>query len=320
MRVTPEGEMFPEAAGLRSPAGVAISPDGDVFYSDNQGEWCGTSKLSHIERGDFHGHPLGIDSAHREESLVEHPGEIPDGELMPEANRRIPGFKLPAVWFPYDKMGKSPAGFVWDRTGGAFGPFQGQVFIGDQHHAWVMRVYLEKVDGAWQGACFPFMSGFQSGIVRVAWGEDDSLIVGMTNRGWASRGNRQWGIQRLEWTGQTPFEIQRMEAIPGGFRLSFTHEVDAETARDSKNWTINSYTYRHHSPYGSPEVDVKEGLVIESITVSEDRRQVDLSVNGLREGYVHELHGDGVRDLSGHPLLHDRAYYTLNRIPQKSPD
>ena len=38
-------------------------------------------------------------------------------------------------------------------------------------------------------------------------------------------------------------------------------------------------------------------------------------VDGLRAGYVHELHAEGVRSAEGAPLLHDEAYYTLVRIP-----
>jgi hypothetical protein len=43
---------------------------------------------------------------------------------------------------------------------------------------------------------------------------------------------------------------------------------------------------------------------------------VHLAVEGLREGYVHELHVPGLRDRAGKPLLHASAFYTLNRIPR----
>jgi azurin len=40
-----------------------------------------------------------------------------------------------------------------------------------------------------------------------------------------------------------------------------------------------------------------------------------LVVDGLRLGYIHEIQMSGVRSENGQPLLHDVAYYTLNRIP-----
>ena len=89
LRITPEGEMLPTACGLRSPAGLEISPWGDVFYTDNQGEWCGASKLSHVEPGDFHGHPYGIESCKLPEWKFADPGQPPNGMLMPEVKAVI---------------------------------------------------------------------------------------------------------------------------------------------------------------------------------------------------------------------------------------
>ena len=317
--VTPEGEMVPAVAGLRSPAGVQGSPEGEMFYTDNQGEWCGASKLAHLAEGEFHGHPWGIDSAHDPRSRVEHPGTIPDGLLMHEVVEEVPHFKLPAVWFPYGKMGKSPAGMVWDTTDGKFGPYQGQVFVGDQHDSSLLRVALEKVDGHWQGACFPFLKGLDSGVIRVAWMDDGSIITGSTNRGWASLGNRPYSLQRVAWNGKVPFDIQRMSLTKDGFQLRFTKPVDIETAADPSSYRMQSYTYKLHSPYGSPEVDRKT-LKIRSAEVSQDRREVHLSVLPLREGYVHELIAEGVRSESEHSLLHPDAYYTLIRFRPSSDD
>ena len=317
LRITPEGEVIPTCCGLRSPAGVEMSPDGDCFYTDNQGEWCGASKLAHLEPGDFHGHPHGIASAKKEGCPVPFPGDIPNGELMPEIEKKFPTFKLPAVWFPYDKMGKSPAGMVWDTTEGGFGPFAGQVFVTDQHHSSVMRVSLEKVGGRWQGACYPFRYGFRCGTLRAAWDTDDSMIVGMTNRGWGSRGNEAYGVARLRWTGKVPFEIHEMRAVTDGFVLEFTRPADPATLSDLAGYKMESYTYKLHSTYGSPEVD-KQIPEISKASPAPDGLSVHLKVEGLRAGYVHELHSNGVRSAEGHALLHPQAYYTLARIPAGS--
>lgn len=313
VRVMPDGTMQGMVAGLRSPAGVEKSPQGELFYTDNQGEWCGASKLAHLQVGEFHGHPWGIESCKLEASRVEHPGKIPNGILMPEAARTIPRFKLPAVWFPYDKMGRSPAGFLWDRTGGTFGPFAGQILVGDQYAATVMRCDLEQVKGHWQGACFPFLSGFESGVLRLVFAEDGTLYVGSTDRGWGSRGPRSESLERVRWTGKTPFAIQTMRARPDGFRLTLTKPVDPESI-DLSKITMKSYTYRLHAAYGSAEMDTKE-LVVSAARSGPDARTFDLVVEGLREGYVHELKLVGVRDADGVPLLHEDAYYTLIHRP-----
>ena len=316
VRVTPDGRMEPMVSGLRSPAGIQFSPGGEPFYTDNQGEWCGAGKLSLLEPGSFQGHPHGIDSCHDPLWPWPHPGEIPDRVLMPQVAQRVESFRLPAVWFPYDEMGRSPAGFVWDTTGGAFGPFEGQVFVSDQYQASVLRVSLERVNGRWQGACYPFRRRLGCGVIRVAWGADGSLLLGETDRGWASLGTngRGFGLERLVWTGRVPFEVLEMRARPGGFELEFTRPVDPTTAGAAASYTMSSYTYLLHSDYGSPEVETRE-LELGEPRVSPDGRRVTLEVDGLRAGYVHELRLDGVRSVTGEPLLHARAYYTLVEIP-----
>ena len=53
-----------------------------------------------------------------------------------------------------------------------------------------------------------------------------------------------------------------------------------------------------------------------SATPSEDLRTVRLVVEGMVRGHVHEFELAGVRSREGKPLVHTKAYYTLNRIPQ----
>ena len=85
----------------------------------------------------------------------------------------------------------------------------------------MMRVFMEKVNGVYQGASFNFVEGFSSGIIRMIWGSDDSMFVGMTSRGWSSTGKEEYGLQRLVWNGKMPFEIKAIKAKDDGFELEF---------------------------------------------------------------------------------------------------
>ena len=315
LRIRPDGTVEKVAAGLRSPAGVEVAPWGDVFYTDNQGEWCGASKLSQIVPGSFHGHPMRVDDTELPGSMVERPAEIIDGILFPEAAKRVPSLQLPAVWFPYDKTGRSPSGMAWDRSDGGFGPFAGQLFVGDQYGANVLRVFLEQVDGHWQGACFRFREGLASGVIRVGF-DDAGLVVGSSDRGWPSLGKDSFGLERLTWSGETPFEILEMRATPDGFLLKTTQAVDVDTLVPD-SFALESYTYEWHSTYGSDEMD-KQQLRIVSVeaVAGSGMTAFVLRVEGLREGYVHELTSAGLRAAgSGYPLLHPRAWYTLIKRP-----
>ena len=314
MMITPTGELTPICAGMRSPCGIGTNLAGDVFFTDQQGNWIGTNTLSHMRKGAFFGHAASLKSASRPGSPLRNPGPLPTGKTVVEAARRLPAYRLPAVWFPYRKMGQSATGIICDRTGGRFGPFEGQLFVGEFTLSGMSRVFLERIAGEYQGACFPFRSGFQCGVLRMAWGRDGSMFVGETNRGWNSLGTRSYGLQRLVWTGRVPFEVKEMRARPDGFLVTFTLPADRESAEAMKSYVMESYTYTYHSRYGSPEVDTKK-LTVASANAAKDGMSVELVVPGLREGYVHELRLPGIRARDGTPLLHPAAYYTLNRIP-----
>lgn len=316
LEITPEGEMTPMATGMRSPAGFGFDVDGEVFFGENQGDWIGSGYITHVERGDFLGHPAGLRWTDLPGSpLTLKPEDVPDtGRPMVEVAPGVPGLKPPAVWLPHTVMGISTSGILADTTGGAFGPFAGQLFVGDQGQSKVMRVFLEKVNGVYQGAAFPFREGFSSGVLRMVWGSDGSMFVGMTNRGWGSTGPEPFGVQRLEWTGRMPFEVKSVEARPDGFELTFTKPVDPELASDPSSYHVTGFTYRYHSTYGSPIIN-RETARVRGVEVSDDGLHARIVVDGLRKGYIHELKMTSLRSADDEPLLHDTAYYTLNEIP-----
>jgi hypothetical protein len=64
-------------------------------------------------------------------------------------------------------MGRSSTDLAVVPAGGKFGPFDGQLMVAEFPDAKVSRVFLEKVDVEYQGATFPFLASFASGIVRL---------------------------------------------------------------------------------------------------------------------------------------------------------
>jgi len=315
MKVTPDGTLQPVCAGMRSPSGIGANADGDMFYTDQQGNWVATNSLHHMREGAFFHHVEALASMNLESSPIQGVEKVTGGIAYPEAVQHFPQLKPPAVWFPYKKAGQSSTDIMLDESEGKFGPFAGQLFVGEFTQASMHRVFLEKVDGEYQGACFPFRSRFASAVLRMDQGTDGSMFVGLTNRGWSSLGTASYGLQRLVWTGRVPFEMKELRARPYGFDAVFTQPVDAATAASVDSWKAKSHTYLYHSTYGSDEVQ-QEKLTIQKAQVSEDGLTVRLHVNGLRELFVHELIAEGVRSESGEPLLHPYAWYTLNRIPR----
>lgn len=317
VRVTPKGEVIPTCSGLRSPGGIGMNAEGDMFYTDNQGPWNGTCSLKHLLPGSFQGHPAGNRwYSAAADVMGPRPAEPQSGSRMMLEAKRIPQLLPPAVYFPYQRMGQSASGIVCDTTEGRFGPFRHQLFVGDQTHSTVMRVYLEKVQNRYQGACFPFRQGFASGSLALCLAPTGKLFVGGTNRGWGSRGPKPFSLERLDWTGKVPFELRTMELRRDGFELTFTQPVDRATAEDLSSYRMATHTYIYQSNYGSPEVDKTEPKILAART-SQDAMSVHLYIDGLQEGHVHELFLPGIRSANGEPLLHAEAYYTLNYFSDK---
>jgi hypothetical protein len=315
LRVTPDGKTIPTCSGIRSPGGIGANAAGDMFYTDNQGPWNGACSLKWLRPGAFLGHPIGNKWYTATEGVIgEQPPDPTSGSRMMTEAQRIPQLEPPAVYFPYGKMGQSASGIACDQSKGKFGPFTGQLFVGDQTHSTVMRVFLENINGHYQGACFPFRAGFGSGSLALQFALDGSLFVGGTNRGWGSRGSQPYSLERLVWTGKTPFEVHEMRAKPDGFELIFTEKIDSATAASADSYRLSTYTYIYQQQYGSPEVDGTTPPITK-IKVGADSQSVRLFVDQLQEGHVHELHLDGLRSASGQPLLHPVAYYTLNYRP-----
>ncbi len=314
LRINSEGKLVPTCSGIRSPGGIGMNALGEMFYTDNQGPWNGACSLKHLVPGSFQGHPGGNRWYAEATNMGPRPTDPQSGSRMVVEAKKIPELIPPAVYFPYPKMGNSASGIACDTTAGKFGPFENQLFVGDQSASTVMRVVLEKVGGRYQGACFPFRQGFDSGNLALLMTPDGSMFVGGTNRGWGSRGSKPFALQRMVWTGKVPFEVHEMHARPDGFELSFLENVDSATALDPKSYKLSTYTYIYQASYGSPEVDATTPT-IDRVAISDDGRRVRLFVTGLQEGHVHELHIEGLRSAQGAPLLHNAAYYTLNTIP-----
>ena len=338
MKIRPDGTMEPWATGMRSPCGLAVI-DGELFYDDNQGDWMGTGGIFHLTKGSFTGHPAGL----RWASLPNSPVKLTTEQLYAKVDARqikkngyyikpenvqdetpnflyqlkkdFPETRLPAVWLPHGILGISNAELLADETSGKFGPFAGQVFVGDQGQSKIMRVVLEKVNGEYQGVAFDFKSGFQSGVLRMNWGHDGSLFVGETNRGWGSAGNTTSGLQRLVWTGKMPMEMKAVRAMPDGFEIEFTLPVDRKSAEDLASYNGRNFIYKYHPVYGSPTVN-EEPLKLKGVKVSSDAMKVRVVVDNLKQYYLHEINVGGIRSADNIRVLHPTAYYTLNNIPE----
>lgn len=315
LKVTPDGKTIPVCSGIRSPCGIGPNEHGVMFYAESQGPWNGSCSLKVLQQGGFMGHPISFNSYELAPEMGPAPVEPNSNSRLEIERQRVKELVPYAVVFPYKRMGRSISGFMVDRTGGKFGPFQNQIFIGDFSLGIVMRATTEQINGVWQGACYPFREGFDTGLLAVQFTPNGDLIAGGTNRGWPVRGPRAYAVQRLDWTGLMPFEIKMVTAKPDGFELAFTKPVDREVASNPAVYQLKTFTHLYQQGYGSPEVDQTTPTVTKA-NISGDGLRVQIVVDGLVQGHVHDFHLPDMRSSDNDKLVHANAYYTLNEIPQ----
>jgi hypothetical protein len=309
----PDGNITPIAKGFRAHNGIMIDPQGRMFATDNQGDWRGTSPLYHIEKGNFYGHPSSLVW---DEKFVREVSADPLQYYIENWDQYERDRTPAAVEFPHGFMCNSPSEPVVDTTKGGFGPFAGQMFIGDVAGDRILRVMLEEVDGIVQGACVKFIEGeLGGGNNRLVFSpEGNALYVGQTFRGWSGR-NTAEGMKRITFNGETPFAVKTISIREDGFVLSFTKPLDAIAAKDLTNYTAKSYWYKSHYPYGSPQLDEVE-LPISAAEVSPDRLSVRLTLSGLQTRRIVEFNfAESLVAQDGSQLGSSPLCYTIRRLP-----
>ena len=299
IKITPKGELVPFAPGLRAPNGITIDPKGDIFTTDNQGSYIACGWLMHVRQGDFLGHPSGL----IDDVRYKDPWKYPRKKLLAMRKR-------PAVFLLHGVMGNSTSQPLWDTTKGRFGPFAGQAFVGDVQHGRLSRVALEKIDGEYQGACFPFIfKRLGGGVNRLVFDKAGTLWAGFTGRGWAPGE----GLKKITYTGKVPHEILRMSLTKTGFRLTFTKPVNKTEAVKVSNYSLRHFELAWHAGYGAGPSKTK-AVIPKSAAVSKEGREVVLELPELLAEKIYELHVNGLNATDGSKLEHPMAFYTLNRL------
>ena len=79
MVLTPEGKLVPMCAGMRSPAGLGANAAGDMFYTDQQGNWVATNSLHHLRPGVFFHHAEALASMNEPGSTIKNVVKVPAG-------------------------------------------------------------------------------------------------------------------------------------------------------------------------------------------------------------------------------------------------
>ena len=282
------------ARGLRTPDGVGIGPDGEIFIADNQGDWLPSSKILHVQSGAFY-NSFAVDSV----TVAQMP------------------VQQPVVWLPQDDIGNSPT----QPTVINDGPYKNQLLHGDVCYGGLQRVFMEKINGNYQGSVFRFSQGLEGATHRLAWGPDGALYVGMIGNpgNWGQQGKLWYGLQRMKYNGESVFEMLAVRAKTNGMEIEFTEPLPENAGWDINSYLVKQWWYKPTVNYGGPKMD-EEAMNVTSATVSADRKKVFLEIPGLKLQHVVyiKLRNLPVSEL-GHEIWTTETWYTLNAIPADQP-
>ena len=281
------------ASGLRTPNGIGIGIDNEIFVADNQGDWLPSSKIVHVTKDAWFG-----------SRSVDFEGT---------ANLRE---KLPVVWLPQDEIGNSPTtpSYIND------GPYKGQMIHGELTHGGIKRDFVEKVNGEYQGAVFRFIQGLEAGVNRLVWGPDGALYIGGVGStgNWRQNDKLFYGLQRLKYNDKSTFEMLAVRAKTNGVEIEFTEPLQEGQGWNKADYDIQQWRYEPTANYGGPKLDLTQMNIL-SINVADDRKKVFLELAGMKENrvvYVHLL--NPYISVEGHELWTSEAWYTMNNIPQNN--
>jgi hypothetical protein len=315
------------ATGFRAPNGMAIGPRDEITVSDNQGHWMPSSKLNWIQPGGFYGM---TPAAHRELRLhrsgtnfIANPSDPTDrarfrfqgwdaGSPMPE------GYDQPFCWLPQN-MDNSSGGQVW-VTSDRWGPLKDHLLFMSYGKCTLFHVMTEEVEGQRQGGMVQFPLRFYSGLMRGRCNPRDGQVYVCGLRGWQTSGVKDGGFYRVRYTGKPVHTAKDLHVRKDGLQIQFTSPLEAASATDVANWSVERWNYVWSPHYGSPEISVadptKQGhdpVEVKAITLSADNQTLLLEIPDLKPAMQMKIKyrinaADGV-------LIAEEIYNTIYKVP-----
>jgi hypothetical protein len=285
------GKAEAQCGGLRSPSGLALGPEGEIFAAENQGGWKPADQLMQLNPNRFYGYR-----------------KTPAGKFdnLPVTH--------PAVWLPHGEVARSPCGPAYIQNGNFGGLYNGQMIMGDIHYGGVQRIFLEKVAGRYQGAVFRFMGGLESASASLKFGPDGHLYMaglGGPHTDWRWK-DKMYGLQRIKRKANPPNVFEMLAIRNSGqnaFDIEFTDEVSNEASNVS-NWLVKSWTYKPTKDYYGPKIDGKTHSITK-ITIGSNRKHISLEFSGIDTNRVYAFKPN-FKSSTSKDLWTNEGWYTLN--------
>jgi hypothetical protein len=294
------------SAGHRFPMGLALDRAGELFVTDNQGNYKPFNELNHVRAGAHFGFINALERG------------------KPAPPRTPPAIDIPHPWT------RSVNGICFLHTPkelhaklgrAVFGPLEGHLIGCEYDTRRLIRMTLQRVGDTFQGAAYPLsisprdpQRGFLGPLVCAVSPRGELYVGGIRDSGWGA-GNNVGEIVRMQiHPDKLPCGIAEVRATHDGFVLDFFQPIAPKLGERTDSYAIQSYRREATPAYGGPDRDRRTEKVI-GVNVSSDARRVTLKLAEMRPGFVYELRLKNLA-LGGGDFHPAEAYYTLRVVPK----
>lgn len=287
--------------GFRQP-NIGVDPvSGLVTSSDQQGNYVPTTPLFIVEKGNFHGFLAPF------EPVEKYPARIAE----------------PLIWIPHP-VNASALSQVWLHEAN-LGPLNGGLVHIGYNRPELFAVLFNRRGKLPQAAVVSITKDFHYPPLNGSVNPADGLLylAGFQVIGWGNVIDVPAGLGRLRRTDK-PVTLPR-EVVPmaQGVLLKFDVALEAGAATDASNYSLQSWSYRRSSKYGSAmyKADGAPGQDAHppsAVYLSRDARAVFVAVPGLKP--VMQLRIGWSLATAGGATFSDNAYTTPRELPRFDPE
>ncbi|MBL9190439.1 MAG: hypothetical protein JNK23_23365 [Opitutaceae bacterium] len=237
------------ATGFRTPNGLYMDANDQLWVTDNQGDWVGASKLHRVVPGGFHGHPASL-------LWGENPPDMEPSRL-PVAQLDALRVKAAGL-FPQGDCANSMTQILPYKP--SFGPLltgdqaAEQLITGEMNSSRLIRHLPDVVHGQHQGTGAHLLETESIGMGnnRILYTRDGaSLYLGKTHLSWPGRE----GIKKVTYNGKPFLQVDSVKLTPQGF--AFTFNAPIEDPAGLPAYKVESYRIAYHAAYGSQKFELE---------------------------------------------------------------
>jgi mono/diheme cytochrome c family protein/glucose/arabinose dehydrogenase len=298
LRIERDGEIAIMGHAFRYPTGLAITPDDQVFVTDNQGVQNTFNEINHLVPGGRYGVP----------SLFE---EQFDGPAL------APAIQIPHPWT------RSVNGIFFLPDTPAAEPFAGHGIGCEYDNRFLVRFTLQRVGETYQGAVYPFSrapeketSGQFRGTLCGAVAPNGDLLIGsFLDSGWLG-GPNVGDLVRLRRSETLPCGIREIRAFEDEFHISFTTPIDRDRGARRESFTVTGATRNWQGTYATPDSG-RHVLEVRAVDIAPDGLLAVVKTDPPRPGHVYEIACGRIARQREEPLWPAVGHYTMNRVPQR---